>query len=82
VPGLLHIRPNLYANLYWPTELITIVASFAVIMEIFRGSVRHNPGIVRFTQTFLVIAFALTTFYVLVDVLQRDLHLFITPSRN
>ena len=63
--------PNLYANLFWPTELITIVASFAVIMEIFRGSVRHNPGIVRFTQTFLVIAFALTTFYVLVDVLQR-----------
>jgi hypothetical protein len=63
--------PNLYAKLFWPTELITIVASFAVIIEIFRGSVRHNPGIVRFTQTLLVIAFALTTFYVLVDVLQR-----------
>lgn len=63
--------PNLYAKVFWPTELITIVASFAVIIEIFRGSVRHNPGIVRFTQTFLVIAFALTTFYVLVDSLQR-----------
>ena len=65
--------PNLYAKIFWPTELITIVASFGVIIEIFRGSVRHNPGIVRLTQTFLVIAFGLTTFYVSVDLLQRGL---------
>jgi multisubunit Na+/H+ antiporter MnhE subunit len=45
-------------------ELATVVASFAVIVEIFRGSVRHNPGIVRFIQNALLMAFGITAFYV------------------
>jgi hypothetical protein len=56
--------PASYAIVYWPTELATVIASFAVIIEIFRGSVRHNPGIVRFIQNVLLIAFSITAFYV------------------
>ena len=56
--------PSAYAVVYWPMELATVLASFAVIIEIFRGTVRHNPGIVRFVQHFLLAAFAITTFYV------------------
>jgi hypothetical protein len=65
------LAPNVYASVYWPTELATIVASFAVIIEIFRKSVRHNPGIVRFSQSFLLIAFGLTTFYACSDFSHR-----------
>lgn len=56
--------PAAYPYVYWPTELATVVASFAVIVEIFRGCVRHNPGIVRFIQNFLLTAFSITTLYV------------------
>jgi hypothetical protein len=56
-----------YPYVYWPMELATVVASFAVIVEIFRGSVRHNPGIVRFIQNFLLGAFSITLFYVCIS---------------
>jgi multisubunit Na+/H+ antiporter MnhE subunit len=56
--------PAAYPFVYWPMELATVVASFAVIVEIFRGSVRHNPGIVRFIQNALLMAFGITAFYV------------------
>jgi hypothetical protein len=61
------LAPAAYPYVYWPMELATVVASFALIVEIFRGSVRHNPGIVRFIQNFLVIAFSVTAFYVCVS---------------
>jgi multisubunit Na+/H+ antiporter MnhE subunit len=48
-------------------ELATVVASFAVIVEIFRASVRHNPGIVRFIQIFLLGAFSITACYVCIS---------------
>lgn len=60
------LLPKTYATVYWPTELATIMASFAVLVEIFRRSVRRNPGILRFSQTFLLFAFWLTTVYVCV----------------
>jgi hypothetical protein len=65
--------PTAYAIVYWPLELATVLASFAVIVEIFRGTVRHNPGIVRFVQHFLVFAFTTTTAYVCVKFSYRGL---------
>src|ERR1700741_3206071 len=54
-----HFAPNFYRPVYWPTELATIVASYAVIVEIFRGALRHNSGIARKSQKILLSLFAL-----------------------
>jgi hypothetical protein len=54
---------DLYEPLYWPTEVATILASYAVIIEIFRWSIRHKPGLRRLTQNVLLIVFGLTVAY-------------------
>lgn len=63
--GLLtwEFAPSFYERLYWPTELVTIVASYAVIIEIFRWATRHKPGMRRLTRNALLIVFALTAAY-------------------
>jgi hypothetical protein len=78
--GLLSYRfaPNFYRPLYWSTELATIVASYAVIVEIFRQSLRHNPGIARKAQKLFLAAFALTVSFAAADVVQGR---FATVSR-
>jgi len=60
---------NFYEPFYWPSELATIVASYAVIIEIFRQSLRHSPGIARKAQKFLLAAFVLTLSYAATDLL-------------
>lgn len=59
--------PDWYVPLYWPAEFVTIVASYAVIIEIFRWSTRHKPGIRRLTQNALLSVFALTGAYAASD---------------
>lgn len=61
--------PNLYKPLYWYTELATIVASYAVVLEIFRQSFRHNPGIAHKSQKLLLSIFALTLSYATTGIL-------------
>jgi hypothetical protein len=56
-----------YITIYWATELVTIVASYAVIIEIFRQSVRHNPGTAVLTRTLLLVVFVLTVTFVCLD---------------
>jgi hypothetical protein len=55
--------PKLYEPLYWPADLATILASYAVMAEIFRWSTRHKPGIRRATQRALLTLFAVTAAY-------------------
>jgi len=62
--------PNLYPTIYWQTELVTIVASYAVMIEIFRQSVRHNPGVARLTRNLLAIVFCLTLSYAFLNLTQ------------
>jgi hypothetical protein len=80
IVGLLSYRfaPNFYRPLYWSTELATIVASYAVIVEIFRQSLRHNPGIARKAQKLFLAAFALTVSFAATYLLQGR---FATVSR-
>lgn len=52
------LAPKLYEPLYWPADLATILASYAVMIEIFRWSTRHKPGIRRLTQRALLTVFA------------------------
>lgn len=60
---------NSYQAFYWHTELVTIVTSYAVVFEIFRGSLRHNPVVARLAQTLLLVVFVLTGTYVVSDML-------------
>jgi hypothetical protein len=69
---------ELYQSLYWPLEAVTILASCAIIFEIFRWSTRHKPGIRRLAQNALLIVFAITIAYAAVDFLHDH---FVTASR-
>lgn len=62
-----YFAPDLYAPLYWPSDFVTIMVSYAVILEIFRWSTRHKPGIRRLAQDVLLTVFALTVAYAVVD---------------
>jgi hypothetical protein len=70
--------PGLYAALYWPAETVTILASCAVLFEIFRWSTRHKPGIRRLTQNTLLSVVAVTIAYAAADFMHGR---FITLSR-
>jgi len=59
-----------YSSLYWPSEFVTIVASYTVLVEIFRCSTRHKPGIRRLAQNILLAVFALTVAYAFSDLAQ------------
>src|SRR5260370_28315862 len=50
----LTLTPTLYGPFYWQTELVRIIGSYAVIFEIFKRALRHNPGVVRIAQQLLL----------------------------
>ena len=64
------IGKKTYDAIYWPADLATILASYAIIVEIFRWSTRHQPGIRRFTHRALLFVFVLTTAYAASDFLR------------
>src|SRR5260370_14662505 len=72
------LAPKLYETLYWPADLATILASYAVMVEIFRWSTRHKPGIRRLTQRALLTVFAITLAYAASNFVQGK---FSSPSR-
>jgi hypothetical protein len=59
-----------YAPLYWSSEFVIVVASYCVIVEIFRCSTRHKPGIRRLTQNVLLTVFVITVAYAFSDLAQ------------
>ncbi|HET6929325.1 MAG TPA: hypothetical protein VFI45_03315 [Candidatus Acidoferrum sp.] len=61
--------PNFYPAFYWHTELVTIAASYAVILEIFRQALRHNPGVARVAQKLLLVVFVIAFTYSASDLL-------------
>lgn len=63
------VSPNFYPVFYWHTELVTIVASYAVIFEIFRQALRHNPGVARVAQKLLLVVFVIALTYAASDLL-------------
>jgi hypothetical protein len=73
------LAPKVYAPLYWPADLATILASYAVMVEIFRWSTRHKPGIRRLTQRALLTVFALTVAYALLTLCMANSVLHLVP---
>jgi hypothetical protein len=61
------VSPNFYLVFYWHTELVTIVASYAVVFEIFRRALRHNPGVARVSQKLLLVVFVIALTYAASD---------------
>jgi hypothetical protein len=61
--------PSFYPAFYWHTELVTIAASYAVIFEIFRQALRHNPGVARVAQKLLLVVFVIALTYSASDLL-------------
>ena len=59
--------PNLYPTLYWCSELILIVASYSVVIEIFRQAFKYNPGLARLTRHLLLILLTLAVTYASLD---------------
>ena len=61
--------PNFYPAFYWDTEPVTIIAGYAVIFEIFRQALRHNPGMARVAQKLLLVVFVIALTYSASDLL-------------
>lgn len=60
----LHFSPNDYFLLYWSTELFVALASFAVVVEIFRQTLGHYGGVARLMKTSLQVGVPVTLAYV------------------
>ena len=63
------VAPDSYPSLFWYTELATIVASYAVIVEILLASLRSYPALSRRVIHLLWIVFVLTLSYACCDLL-------------
>ena len=63
------LTPVSYGAFYWQTELVRIVASYAVILEIFKKALRHNPGVARSAQKMLLAVFVLAITYAASDLI-------------
>ena len=58
-----HFAPNFYTAVYWSAELAVVVASYIVVIEIFKQVLKHNPGAARLTGDLLLIVFAFLVVY-------------------
>jgi hypothetical protein len=72
VVGLLsyQLGTSVYESLYWPAELATVVASYAVIVEIFRHSLKRNSVVARIAQELLIVVFAGALVYAALDLVK------------
>jgi len=61
--------PELYQTLYWDTQFVTVAASYAVCVEVFKNGLRHTPGLARFAQRLLMVVFVLALSYAASDFL-------------
>jgi hypothetical protein len=65
--------PGHYDALYWTTEVLTIAASYGVIIEIFRQAVRRHAGMARLVQTVLLVIFVFSLSYAATDLFHGGL---------
>lgn len=68
------LTPNFYPAFFWHTELVTIVASYAVVAEIFRQALRYHPGVALRAQKLLLVIFVIALSYAATDLLHGGFH--------
>ena len=54
------LNGDFYQRFYWYTECLGILASYAVILEIYKRSLKFRPGAARLAQTLLLSALFVT----------------------
>jgi hypothetical protein len=64
-------NPSSYLTLYWDTQLVTVAASYAVCVEIFKSALRHSPGVARDAQKLLLVVFVVALSYAGSDFFHR-----------
>jgi hypothetical protein len=52
-------NPSTYALVYWYSQVVSLVAGYVVILEIYRRALRDYPGAARMAQTLLMAIFVL-----------------------
>ena len=67
-----YFLPNAYERLYWPCELLTILASYGVIIEIFRRALVNHQGIAKLSQTLLLLVLAAALSIASIELLQGE----------
>jgi hypothetical protein len=50
-------KPNFYRTFYWDSELLLAVASYGVLVDIFRQATKHRPGAERVIKKVLLYLF-------------------------
>jgi len=55
---------NLYQGIYWPSQFISLVLGYGVIVEILELTLAHYPGAARFARNLVILIFALIFAYV------------------
>src|SRR5258708_36374666 len=61
--------PNFYPAFFWHTDPVTIVARYALILEIFGKALKHNPGLARRAQKLQLLGFVIALTSVATDLL-------------
>ncbi|MHB8500716.1 MAG: hypothetical protein ACYDCG_12020 [Candidatus Acidiferrales bacterium] len=67
----LKLTPDLYQVFYWPSRLVTNVATYAILLEIFRNALRYNPGMARIARKLLGVLFVFAVTFAASDFLHR-----------
>jgi hypothetical protein len=52
-------NPSTYALVYWYSQIVSLVAGYVVILEIYRRALKDYPGAARMAQTLLMAALVL-----------------------
>ena len=72
---LYRIRPGSYQEFYWGSELVSILAAYGVILEIYKRALENYPGPARHAQNLLLFVLCVTAAKVVVNTLS-------SPSRS
>jgi hypothetical protein len=65
--------PSYYRTFFWNTELLTVAASYGVLIDVFRASLKGHAGMARLVQKSLLIVFVAAASYAATDLLHGGL---------
>jgi hypothetical protein len=62
-----------YPQVYWPTEFLSVIVGYGVILEIYRRALINHPGVARLSQTVLLMLLFVTIAKVAADTFSSPL---------
>ena len=63
--------PNSFSTLYWYSELVLVIFSYCVVIEIFRQAFQHSAGLARLTRRLLMIVLTVAVTYASLDIFRN-----------